>query len=69
MTEDKSKEHHIRISHAERRIQELEQELEELKQAKFKMALQLAECEAALIRLDETKPRSIWDVDYSLLKR
>lgn len=58
------KDHHLRISHAERRIMELEQRIEDLLTDKAKMAFQLAQCEAALIRLDSVKTRSPWDVNY-----
>ncbi len=64
------KDHHLRISHAERRIMELEQRIEDLLVEKHKMAFQLAQCEAALIRLDQFRqPTGAYDVDYfSLFK-
>lgn len=58
------KDHHLRISHAERRIAELEQEIFDLKAEKSRMAVRMVELEAALIRLDSSQPRSIWDVNY-----
>lgn len=58
------KDHHLRISHAERRIMELEQRIEDLLVEKHKMAFQLAQCEAALIRLDSVREKGPWDVNY-----
>lgn len=58
------KDHHLRISHAERRIMELEQQIDDLKTEKAKMAFQLSQCEAALIRLDSVREKGPWDVNY-----
>jgi len=63
------KDHNVRISHAERRIIELEEEINTLKADKARMAFQLAQCEAALIRLDSNVVRGPYDVDYFSLFR
>lgn len=56
--------HHNRISHSERKIEELEEEIAELKGRLSQMALHNAELEAALLRLDQkvkTPNNQTWD--------
>ncbi len=45
--------HHQRISHAERKIEEQREEIDELKGRLSQMAIHNAELEAALLRLNE----------------
>jgi predicted nucleic acid-binding Zn-ribbon protein len=44
-----------RMSHAERRIEELERDLQAVTLEKSRLSLRIAELEAAVIRLDEPK--------------